>query len=62
MSDDTTAREKSATLERGLAADIAGPIAVAVAPALAVATEHFLNRPAEPEPPQVELPPGVERD
>jgi hypothetical protein len=36
--------------------------AIAVAPALAVAIDHFLNRPPKPEPPKVELPPGVTKD
>ena len=67
MSEDQDARRPgdSAQLERGVATDIAvvaAPLAVAVAPALAVATDHFLNRPAEPEAPKVELPAGVDRD
>ena len=65
MNDETKTPDKSATLGEGVAADVAlvaAPIAVAVAPALAVATDHILNRPAEPEPPKVELPPGAERD
>jgi hypothetical protein len=36
--------------------------AIALAPALAVAVDHYLNQPDKPEPPKVELPPGVERD
>ena len=65
MSDDQKIADKSEMLERGLGTDIAlvaTPIAVAVAPSLAVATDHFLNRPAEPEPPKVEQAPGYRRD
>ena len=53
-----SAGNDSARLERSLTTDVA----IATAPAIAVAVKHYLERPAKPAPPKVELPPGAKHD
>jgi hypothetical protein len=52
---------------RGIVQDVVVPIATGVGGGAAygaaeATVSHLLNRPSEPPPPQVELPPGVERE
>jgi hypothetical protein len=53
--------------QRGIVQDVIVPVATGVGGGAAMgaaeaAVSHFLDRPSDPPPPQVELPPGVDRD
>jgi hypothetical protein len=55
----TDQQNNEAEVQRSLTTDIA----ILLAPAVAVATDHFLNAPNdEPPEPEIVLPPGVDKE